>query len=116
MARILIVDDDEAFIESFQMVLNVLNHYVRSVNSCESALDVYAKDLFDFIFLDLKMSGLDGIECCRIFKKKKYDAKVILLTGFSLEQINIDDSTKSDFFAIHRKPINFTEISSILSN
>ena len=63
MARpaVLVVDDDPGVRESFRLILE--DHYdVIDVPDGPSALDVVRASQVDLVLLDIRMTGMDGIE------------------------------------------------------
>jgi CheY-like chemotaxis protein len=59
--RVLIVDDDEDFLELFAALLSTRGAQVRCVASVPEALETLRKESFDVILSDLEMPGPDGI-------------------------------------------------------
>jgi len=79
--RILLVDDEEDFLETLAERMRGQGMDVTTATSARQALAETDKDVFDAIVLDLQMPGMDGIEALKEFKKKNPDLQVILLTG-----------------------------------
>jgi two-component system, OmpR family, response regulator len=79
--RVLIVDDEEDFVETIVKRLRGRGLSVEGVNSGPAALNLMAAQTFDVVILDVKMPGMDGIETLREMKKKNPLTEVIMLTG-----------------------------------
>ncbi len=80
--RVLLVDDEEVFVDTLAQRLRMRDLLVDVVYNGSEALDFVKKNNPDVIVLDLKMPGLYGIEVLREIKKgKKKDIQVIILTG-----------------------------------
>ena len=62
MARILIVDDDDAFRETLAETLQSLGHETSEAANGADGLSVAQRMRFDAIFLDHRMPGMDGLE------------------------------------------------------
>lgn len=62
---LLIVDDNLALANLYQIVFERNDWRVRRVSSGQEALDSISSDLPDVILLDVMMPGMDGIEVCR---------------------------------------------------
>ena len=60
MARILIVDDDDAFRQALSESIRDLGHQVIEANRASDALELISET--DITFLDLKMPGMTGID------------------------------------------------------
>jgi DNA-binding NtrC family response regulator len=79
--KVLIVDDEEEFVETIVKRLNDRGLKATGVTSGRQALDVMQTLDFDVVILDVKMPGMDGIETLREMKKRKPLTEVIMLTG-----------------------------------
>jgi DNA-binding response OmpR family regulator len=79
--RVLIVDDEEDFVETIVKRLKDRGLTVDGVNSGPDALKLMETKEFDVVILDVKMPGMDGIETLREMKKRKPLTEVIMLTG-----------------------------------
>ena len=79
--RVLIVDDEEEFVETIVKRLKDRGLTAEGVTSGREALDLMQTRDFDVVILDVKMPGMDGIETLREMKKRKPLTEVIMLTG-----------------------------------
>ncbi len=62
MARLLVVDDDDAFRESLVETLQSLGHEVHAAGGGEEALRRVESHRYGAIFLDQRMPGMDGLQ------------------------------------------------------
>ena len=81
-ASIFVTDDDQAVRSAITRRLERKNHQVRGLDSGEALLDALEQDMPDIILLDLKMSGMTGLETLKQVRKKAPQAVVILLTAY----------------------------------
>ncbi|MBI5251043.1 MAG: response regulator [Desulfomonile tiedjei] len=79
--RVLIVDDEEDFVETIVKRLKDRGLDVTGATSGRAALELMDGKEFDVAVLDVKMPGMDGIETLREMKKKSPRMEVIMLTG-----------------------------------
>jgi DNA-binding NtrC family response regulator len=79
--RLLLVDDEERFVETLSKRLKERGLDVTSALSGKDALKVMSGKLFDVVVLDVKMPGLDGVETLREIKKSWPLVEVLMLTG-----------------------------------
>src|SRR2546425_3799606 len=83
MARrpaVLVVDDDPGIRESFRLILE--DHYdVVDVPDGPSALDVVHASQVDLVLLDIRLTGMDGIEVLERIKAIDEGIEVILVTA-----------------------------------
>jgi len=79
--RILLVDDEAAFVAT---LAKRLRHLGALVTTAESGIDAYGvleSDPVDVVLLDMHMPDLNGLETLKIIRKNFPGTKVILLTG-----------------------------------
>jgi DNA-binding NtrC family response regulator len=80
-AKILLVDDEEDFIENLSQRLEMRGLKVTAANRGEEAVDLADEQEFDAIILDLAMPGMGGLEALRRIREKNPEAEIIMLTG-----------------------------------
>ncbi|MEA5365609.1 response regulator transcription factor [Amycolatopsis sp., V23-08] len=82
MARLLLVEDDEALAEALSLALTALGHHVVHAPTGERALDALFEDRLDpdFVLLDVMLPGLDGFEVCRRIRARSR-LPLVLLTA-----------------------------------
>jgi CheY-like chemotaxis protein len=83
IARILAVDDEEIILNSFRKVLVYAGYSIDTVEKGSEALGLIRKNDYDFVFTDLKMPEMDGVELTRAVKHLRPDIDVIVITGFA---------------------------------
>ena len=79
--RVLLVDDEEEFVEALSERLTMRDMRVTTAANGPQALDRCREGKFDAIILDLAMPGMDGIETLRAMRELDPEVQVILLTG-----------------------------------
>lgn len=82
-ARILCVDDEEVILGSFRKILVLDGYSVDTVETGQEALGLIQKHHYDFVFTDLKMPMMDGVEVCKSVKHLRPDIDVIIITGYA---------------------------------
>ena len=80
-ANVLLIDDEEQFLEVLGERLEARGLKVNTAISGENALTMIDDKKFDAIILDLAMPGIDGIETLKLLKEKNPDLEIIMLTG-----------------------------------
>ena len=86
-ARVLLVDDEEAFLESMSERMRLRGMDVTTASSAKEALVVIESDIFDAVILDIQLPEMDGMAVLKKIKAKHPEAQIILLTGHaSLEK------------------------------
>lgn len=88
--NVLLVDDEEQFLEMLGARLESRGFKVNSVTSGEEALTLVDDKKFDVIIVDLAMPGIDGIETLKRLKEKKPALEIIMLTGHATVKKGIE--------------------------
>jgi DNA-binding NarL/FixJ family response regulator len=81
--RVLLVDDDAAFLESLEALLATHQRLeiVGKALSGEEALEIAAANRPDVVVVDVRMPGMSGIECGRLLRERDPNSRVILISG-----------------------------------
>lgn len=79
--KILIVDDEPIIGTLFKRELESKGYHVDVVLNGADALQLVNSNRYDFVFMDVVMPGMDGIETCREIKKIYPELIVTLMTG-----------------------------------
>ena len=82
-ARILAVDDEAIILDSFRKILVVAGYSIDTVEKGPEALGLVLKRDYDFVFTDLKMPEMDGLEVTKAVKHLRPDIDVIVITGYA---------------------------------
>ncbi len=84
MARILMVDDDQEFMEASKSVLEAEGYRVTTAGSASEAESLIKKSKFDLIFLDIMMDYPDdGIVFAHKLKKQGLKTPIVMLSAVS---------------------------------
>jgi len=79
--KVLLVDDEEQFVEILSQRLESRGFKVDSVFSGDDAIAFVDQHDVDVVILDVLMPGRDGVETLREIKRIKPLVEVIMLTG-----------------------------------
>jgi len=85
MARILIVDDEEALCAMCARGLSMDGHHVKTACDGSDALDVLAREdgCFDLLLTDIRMPIMDGIALALAAARDFPDLPILLMTGYA---------------------------------
>ena len=107
---VLVVDDEEDFVETLVNRLKKRTIDAVGALSGEDALELLGNREFDVIILDIKMpGGMDGIETLKEIKKVQPLSEVILLTGHASVESSIE-GMRCGAFDYVLKPIKLEEL------
>ena len=85
--RIFVIDDDQDHAESIADLLEMQGYAVEVAFSGEEGVARFGEADFDLVLMDVKLPGMNGVETFFAFKTMRPDAKVIMMTGYSVEQL-----------------------------
>jgi CheY-like chemotaxis protein len=117
-AAILAVDDEAIVLDSFRKILVLEGYSIDTVETGKEALGLIQKNDYDFVFTDLKMPEMDGLDVVKAVKHLRPDIDVIMITGYATIESAVD-SMKYGAMDYVQKPfteeelINFTNKSLI---
>lgn len=83
MKKILVIDDEKIVRVSCERTLAPEGYEVTSASNANEGLELFEKNSFDLILLDIKMPDMDGIEALKAIKKARPESNVIMITGYS---------------------------------
>ncbi len=105
-ARILCVDDEEIVLDSFRKILVLDGYSVDTVQTGPEALGLIQTRHYDFVFTDLRMPAMDGVEVAKSVKHMRPDVDVVIITGYATVETAVE-CMKSGALDYVQKP--FTE-------
>jgi CheY-like chemotaxis protein len=95
MAKILVVDNAKFQLKRVQTWLQKAGHDVVTADNGESAINVYAEEKPDMVFMDIVMPVMDGLEALAQIKKTDSSSKVVMLTASKLKDTILDAKKKN---------------------
>jgi DNA-binding response OmpR family regulator len=81
MARVLIVEDDQALCSVLQQTLENVGHAVTIAESGRTAIRLLRKDPFDLVLTDLVLPDQDGIEIIMMLRKERPAMPILAMSG-----------------------------------
>ncbi len=113
-AAILVIDDDELIRLVLTEHLKGLGYDPVAVENGGAALAAAAERKFDYVFLDMLMpGGPDGADVLRRIREAMPDARIIISTAFSVE--NIPAECLKEAFAVLKKPFSRDDLAAALA-
>ncbi len=113
--KLLIVDDEETFLESIAQRLELRDFEVTKATNGVDAIKTAKQQKYDLALLDLKMPGMDGKEVLEILKKEHKFIEVIMLTGHGSLEPAVE-CTKLGAIGYLPKPYEFEKLIEILKD
>lgn len=111
MARILIIDDDAAFLATLQATLRSLGHSVIALDNGAAGVAQLREGGVDMAFVDFRMPGMDGIAVLRARQDHATARQVplVMLTAYASSSNTIEAMTLGAFDHLV-KPVGRAEI------
>ena len=96
--KILLVDDEQDFLDPIAFWLEAKGYNVRTANNGREAIKLIDENTPDIVFLDINMPVMDGVETLRQIRKKNQTLPIVMITA-ELEKLPIlQDMGISGFF------------------
>ena len=105
MARVLVVDDDQALSEMLGIVLRAEGYEALFCEDGSKAQAIFQETKPDLILLDLMLPGIDGIEVCKQIRSES-GVPIVMLTakGDTLDIVKGLESGADDYIVKPFKP------------
>jgi DNA-binding NtrC family response regulator len=113
-SHILLVDDEEDFVEMLGLRLKEAGETVLTAHSGSRCLEILEETEVDVIILDVKMPEMDGIETLREVKTRHPLTEVIMLTGHGTVEVAVQ-GMKLGAFDFLMKPADFRVVTEKLN-
>lgn len=107
--NVLLVDDEEEFLETLVKRMKKRNVNATGVKSGEEALELLDQHPMDVVVLDVRMPGMDGIEALKEIKRRHPLIEVIMLTGHASVEVAVQGMELGAFDYL-MKPIDIDEL------
>lgn len=113
--NLLIVDDEELFLDSMKKRLEARDFSVIAVDRGEKAIEAARTNPIDIALVDLKMPGINGEQTLEALKKEHKWMEVLILTGHGSIESAVE-LTKSGAYAYLQKPIELDRLMEALKD
>lgn len=118
--KLLIIDDDEMVTDFIKDVAKEMNFLVNCVNDYESVIATLKAFSPDTIFLDLRLSGYDGVEVLHLLAEIGCQAKIFLISGIDRMTLNsaseVGKQHNLNIAGVVSKPVLIEDIEQALGN
>jgi CheY-like chemotaxis protein len=115
LPRVLIVDDDPDFAESLALLIEGRECEVELAFSGQEAIEKFRQRDFDITFMDVRLPGKDGVESFIEIRKLKPSARVVMMTGYSVEQL-LEQAVEQGAWGVLTKPIDVHKALKMIEN
>jgi CheY-like chemotaxis protein/glycine cleavage system H lipoate-binding protein len=113
-ARILAVDDEAVVLDSFRRILVLEGFNIDTVQSGPEALSLVQRNDYDFVFTDLKMPIMDGVEVVKAVKHLRPDVDMVVITGYGTIETAVE-TMQSGACEYVQKPFSADELAAFIN-
>jgi len=108
-AKVLVVDDEESVRSVLRQVLADAGHDVLVAENGQQALDVLSRSDIEVMLLDIRMSGLSGLEVLSEVQVRSPSTCVIMVTAVA-EMATAVDAMKQGAYDYVAKPFDLDDV------
>ena len=101
---ILIVDDDRQMVRTLSDIVRLQGWRPEGAHSGEEAVEAVRKNGYQAVLMDVRMTGINGVEAFKAMKALRPDIKVILMTAYTAADI-IADAERAGALKVLSKPV-----------
>jgi len=113
--NILLAEDNRINQRIFTAIVGPTKANIRIANDGIEAIDEVGKFRPDFIFMDIQMPNMDGVQACEVLKSTYPNIPIIALTANVMKR-DIDKYKQAGFDHCLGKPIDVNEIYSLIQS
>lgn len=110
---ILVVDDEETFLDVLQTVLRQEGFQVETASDGIQAINLLQSNSYDLALIDVRMPRVDGIEVLKYIKDHFFDLPVIMVTGINDLKVAVE-CMKLGAFNYLSKPCSSEELITVI--
>lgn len=112
--RILLAEDNEINQMIFKKMMAATNATIVVAENGQQALDMFQQQQSDWVFLDIQMPVMDGIQACKALRQLSSLIPIVAITANVMEQ-DVKTYQQVGFNAHIGKPINLNELMALCS-
>jgi DNA-binding NtrC family response regulator len=111
--RILIVDDEKQMVRTLADVVKLHGWEADSAFSGEMAIDAVRERDYDVVLMDVRMTGINGVEAFKGMKQVRPGIRVILMTAYTATEV-LAEAEREGALHILSKPVALNGLIDIL--
>ena len=107
--RILIVDDDRLMVRTLRDILSLRGWETDGVHSGEEAVAAVRINEYAVVLMDVRMSGMTGVEALREMRALRPDLRVILMTAYAATEL-LAQAERDGALHVFPKPVELERL------
>lgn len=113
--KVLVVDDEIAFLNMVSDTLQHAGFDVETATNGEEAIDYIVRNHARVILLDIRLPGIDGFEVYRRVKEIKPEVGIIMMSAYTQEEAIIKTLGQGKYVYLH-KPFDMKKLLDLVRN
>ena len=102
--NVLLVDDDDGIRFTLEGIIEDEGYSVFGAEDGYQAIELVKQIDFHWVFMDIRMPGLNGVETYLEIKKISPSSMVVMMTGFSVAAL-VETALEECVYAVLYKPV-----------
>jgi DNA-binding NtrC family response regulator len=101
---LLIVDDQEQMVRTLRDIVRLHGWESDAAYNGESAVEAVRSRDYAVVLMDVRMSGINGVEAFKAMKQLRPDVRVILMTAYTATEL-LDEAEREGAVRVLAKPV-----------
>jgi DNA-binding NtrC family response regulator len=102
--RLLVVDDQEQMVRTLRDIVRLHGWESDAAYDGESAVEAVRGRDYSVVLMDVRMSGINGVEAFKAMKQLRPEIRVILMTAYTATEL-LDEAEREGAVRILAKPV-----------
>jgi DNA-binding response OmpR family regulator len=108
--KILLIDDEADICWLVEKALEDTGHKITKTTTGKGGIVEAKRSTFAGVFIDIKLTDINGFEVARTIKKIMPQTKVIMITGYTSDSNELMKKHKGSYDDFISKPFDLTQI------
>jgi DNA-binding NtrC family response regulator len=113
MRRVLVVDDGKQMVKTLVDIMRLRGWEADGVHSGEAAVDAVRKRDYSVVLMDVRMTGISGVDALKAMKAIRPGIRVILMTAYSATEM-LAEAEREGALLILSKPVALAGLLDVL--
>ncbi|MDH5483830.1 MAG: response regulator [Gammaproteobacteria bacterium] len=114
MYNILLIDDNHDLTNGLRLILESEGYYVDVASNGQEGIQLFREKNYSLVFVDVKLPDMNGVEILHLFDQYNPESRVIIITGYRIEQV-ITASLKDCQSSVIHEPLNIKKLAECIN-
>jgi len=111
--RVLIVDDEKLMVKTLGDIVRLHGWEADGAYSGESAVEAVRGKEYSVVLMDIRMTGINGVEAFKAMKEIRPDIRVVLMTAYTAAEV-LAEAEREGALRILSKPVALAGLIEVL--